>query len=178
MIDGEEMIFSQNYACIDCGIGIEELEPRMFSFNSPFGACPTCDGLGVQMKIDPDLVIPNRRLTINEGAIRASGWSVFDGTTIASMYFTALAKRYGFTLDTPVKDLPEEIVQILLYGNNGEKLTLEYNRNYGSGVYHNDYEGIIPNMERRYRSPPATGAKWRSKATCAPPLAPPAMATG
>jgi excinuclease ABC subunit A len=157
VIDGQEMIFSQNYACIDCGINIEALEPRMFSFNSPFGACPVCDGLGVQMKIDPDLIIPNRKLSINEGAIKAPGWSVFDGTTIAAMYYRALAKQYGFTLDTPLQDLSEKAFQILLYGNNGEKLTMEYNRSYGSGVYRSDFEGIIPNLERRYRE---TASDW------------------
>ena len=113
--EDRDILFSQNYACEDCGISIEELSPRMFSFNNPFGACPTCTGLGAQLKVDPDLIIPNKELSILDGAITASGWNNIKGDSISRMYFEALSKKYGFKLTTPVKDLPEEVMDIILY---------------------------------------------------------------
>jgi len=152
-IGGEEVTFSQNYACPDCNISMEELTPRMFSFNNPFGACPTCAGLGTLMKIDPDLIIPDKSLSLNEGAIRVTGWysaDKYDGS-VASMYLKALSERYGFSLDTPVEQLPKEVIDILLYGTGEEKLKLNFERSYGSGTMYNAFEGIVHNLERRYR---------------------------
>ncbi len=154
--DGEDLAFSQNYACPDHGVSIEELEPRMFSFNNPFGACPKCTGLGVYLKVDPDLILPNKSLSIREGAIKASGWYYAEGG-IAQMYYEALAKRYGFSLDTPVGELPDEIIDILLYGNNGEKLTMQRDNGVMSGSYTSSFEGIIHNLERRYTQ---TDSEW------------------
>lgn len=151
VLDGEEMLFSQNYACPDCGISLEELTPRMFSFNSPFGACPTCTGLGYMMKIDPELIIPNPNLSIAEGAIQASGWLVKDPDSMANMYFRALAEHYGFSLDTPVKDLPKDVVDVILYGTGGKKIKVAYERQYGTGTYNTPFEGVITNLERRYK---------------------------
>ena len=148
VIDGEDMMFSQNYACPEHGISIEELTPRMFSFNNPFGACEKCTGLGVFMKIDPDLILPDRKLSINQGGLKASGWAM-EGSTIAAMYMKALAKQYDFSLDTPIADLPDEIVDILLYGTKGEKIEIERTNEYGTGRYKTDFEGIINNLERR-----------------------------
>ncbi len=150
---GEErdILFSQNYACEDCGISIEELSPRMFSFNNPFGACPACTGLGAQMKIDPELIIPNPNLSIIEGAITASGWNNIKSDGIARMYFDALAKKYKFKLNTPIKDLSKEVMDIILYGTDGEKLTLHYDQPRGQGTMHQAFEGIVNNLERRYR---------------------------
>lgn len=150
VIDKEEILFSQNYACDDCGISIEELTPRMFSFNNPYGACPTCTGLGIQMKIDPDRIIPNRNLSISGGAISASGWSSTDPGTISRMYYDALAKKYHFTLDTPIVKMSDAAVNALLYGTNGEKLALKVPRISG-GTMEQAFEGIICNLERRYR---------------------------
>ncbi len=149
--EDRDILFSQNYACEDCGVSIEELTPRMFSFNNPFGACPTCMGLGSQMKIDPDLIIPNRDLSILDGAITASGWNSIKSDGIARMYFDALAKKYKFKLSTPVKDLSPEILDVILYGTKGEKLTLYYDQPRGKGTLYQPFEGIIPNLERRYR---------------------------
>ena len=149
--EDRDILFSQNYACEDCGISIEELSPRMFSFNNPFGACPTCTGLGAQLKVDPDLIIPNKDLSILEGAITASGWNNIKGDSISRMYFEALSKKYGFKLNTPVKDLPPEIMDIILYGTKGEKLKLTYERENGHGTLMQPFEGIINNLERRYR---------------------------
>ncbi len=151
VVGGNELLFSQNYACEDCGVSIEELAPRMFSFNNPYGACPKCGGLGTLLKIDPDRIIPNRRLSLNQGAVKASGWSGMDGDSIAKMYFTGLANHFGFSLDTPVCDLPEEVVNAILYGTKGVKLNLEYSRNYGHGSMMHTFEGIINNLERRYK---------------------------
>ena len=151
---GEEerdITFSQNYACEDCGVSIEELSPRMFSFNNPFGACPACMGLGSQMKIDPELIIPNRDLSIVEGAITASGWNNIKSDGISRMYFDALAKKYKFKLNTPIKDLPPEVLDVILHGTNGEKLTLHYDQPRGKGTLYQPFEGIINNLERRYR---------------------------
>ena len=149
--EDRDILFSQNYACEDCGVSIEELTPRMFSFNNPFGACPTCMGLGSQMKIDPDLVIPNKNLSILEGAITASGWSNIKSDGISRMYFDALAKKYRFKLDTPVKDLPPEVMDVILYGTRGEELTLHYDQPRGKGTLHQPFEGICNNLERRYK---------------------------
>ena len=149
--EDRDIMFSQNYACEDCGISIEELSPRMFSFNNPFGACPTCTGLGSQLKVDPDLIIPNKELSILEGAITASGWNNIKGDSISRMYFEALSKKYNFKLNTPVKDLPPEIMEIILYGTKGEKLKLTYERENGHGTLMQPFEGIINNLERRYR---------------------------
>ncbi len=157
VINGEELTFSQNYACPEHGVSIEELSPRMFSFNNPFGACPKCTGLGIYMSMDPDLILPNRALSIREGAIRASGWGYADGGTIAQMYYEGLAAHYGFSLDTPVCELPEKIVDILLYGTNGEKIRMERTREYGHGEYYTDFEGILNNLQRRYRE---TQSEW------------------
>ena len=150
VIGGEEILFSENYACPDCGISMEALAPRMFSFNSPFGACPHCAGLGTQMKISPELVVDFKK-SLNEGAVMAMGWGNADNSeSVSYMYFTALAKHYGFSLDTPLCDLPDEIVDILLYGTKGEKLDLSYERSYGNAHYKAAFEGIINNLERRY----------------------------
>ena len=156
VIDGEDMMFSQNYACPEHGISIEELTPRMFSFNNPFGACEKCTGLGVFMKIDPDLILPDRKLSINQGGLKASGWAM-EGSTIAAMYMKALAKQYDFSLDTPIAHLPDEIVDILLYGTKGEKIEIERTNEYGTGKYKTEFEGIINNLERRFRE---TQSNW------------------
>lgn len=148
---GEEMLFSQNYACPEHNVSIEELNPRMFSFNNPFGACEKCTGLGVFSKIDPDLIIPNPDLSIRQGAIKAMGWATTDENSIAMMYFKGIAQYYGVSLDTPVKDLPKEVVDVILYGTDGVKLKLRRATEYGGGTYFQPFEGIIPNMERRYR---------------------------
>ena len=150
VIGGETLSFSQNYACEDCGISIEELTPRMFSFNNPYGACPTCTGLGIQMKIDPDRVIPNRSLSIKEGAIQASGWGNAEPGSISRMYYDALGKKYGFTVETPIKDFSEEALHALLYGTGGEKLTLSVSR-FSGGKMEQPFEGVVNNLERRYR---------------------------
>ena len=160
-IPGEDrdILFSQNYACEDCGVSIEELSPRMFSFNNPFGACPTCTGLGSQMKLDPDLIIPNKNLSILEGAITASGWNNIKSDGISRMYFEALAKKYRFSLDTPVKDLSKEVMDVILYGTKGEKLTLHYDQPRGQGTLYQPFEGIVNNLERRYRETQSDGVK-------------------
>ena len=156
-VQGEkELLFSQNYACPEHDISIEELTPRMFSFNNPFGACPKCTGLGTFLKIDPDLVIPNKNLSIREGAIKASGWYFSEGG-IAQMYFEGLADHYGFSLDTPVKDLPKQIVDLLLYGNKGEKIKVKRETGTMVGSYTTDFEGIVNNLERRFRE---TNSQW------------------
>ena len=155
--EGEEDItFSQNYACPEHGISVEELSPRMFSFNNPFGACPKCTGLGVFMKIDPDLIIPDKRLSIDKGGLKASGWAM-EGSTIAAMYMKGLAKHYHFSLDTPLGELPPEIIDILLYGSKGEKFEVVRENEYGTGKYKVEFEGIINNLERRFRD---TQSSW------------------
>ena len=147
----QEIAFSQNYACEDCGISIEELTPRLFSFNNPNGACPTCTGLGMQMLVDPELIMPNPNLSILDGAITASGWGNIRSDGISKMYFDALAKRYHFKLSQPVKELSPEAVQAILYGTKGEPLQLRYERAEGFGTIKREFEGIIPNLERRYK---------------------------
>jgi len=157
--EDRDILFSQNYACEDCGISIESLEPRMFSFNNPFGACPTCTGLGSQLKVDPELIIPNKELSLLDGAICASGWSNIKGDSISRMYFEALAKRYGFKLNVPVKDLPAEVLDIILYGTRGEKLKLTYDRANGQGTLYQAFEGVANNLERRYRETQSDGMR-------------------
>ena len=148
----EELLrFSQNYACEHCGVSIEELEPRLFSFNNPHGACPTCTGLGVQLLVDPELIMPNPNLSIMDGGIVASGWNNIRGDTISRMYFEALSKRYHFKLTEPLRDLPKEAMDAILYGTKGEPLQLRYERNEGYGVIKREFEGIINNLERRYK---------------------------
>ncbi len=152
VLDGDrDLTFSQNYACEDCGISIEELAPRMFSFNNPFGACPTCTGLGSQLKADPKLVIPDESRSILDGAICASGWSNVKGDGIARMYFDALAKKYKFSLSKPYGELSEEAKNVILYGTGNEKLTLHYDQVRGRGTLYQPFEGVMNNLERRYR---------------------------
>ena len=148
---GEQLTFSQNYACDACGVSIEELTPRLFSFNSPHGACPKCTGLGVQMLIDPELIMPNPNLSIMDGGLTASGWNNVRGDSISRMYFDALAKRYHFKLTDPIKELPKEAIDAILYGTKGEALQLRYEKNEGFGVIKREFEGIVNNLERRYR---------------------------
>ena len=148
--EGQDLSFSQNYACEDCGVSIEELAPRLFSFNSPFGACPTCTGLGMQLKVDPTLVIPDESKSILDGAVVATGWNSIRSDGISRMYFDALSKRYNFSLRTPYAQLSDEVKDIILYGTKGEKLTLEYDQPRGKGVLHQAFEGIANNLERRY----------------------------
>jgi excinuclease ABC subunit A len=149
--EDRDILFSQNYACEDCGVSIEELTPRMFSFNNPFGACPECTGLGSQLKVDPQRIIPNAKLSIVDGAITASGWNNIKSDGISRMYFDALAKKYKFKLDTPVEKLPKSVMDIILYGTKGEELTLHYDQPRGKGTLHQPFEGICNNLERRYR---------------------------
>ncbi len=150
---GEErqIAFSQNYACPDCGISIEELTPRLFSFNNPHGACPKCTGLGVQLLVDPALIMPNENLSIMDGGITASGWGNIKGDSISRMYFEALSRRYHFKLTDPIKDLPPAAVDAILYGTKGEPLQLHYEKAEGFGVIKREFEGIVNNLERRYK---------------------------
>lgn len=151
VIGGEEQLYSQNYACPEHGVSIEELSPRMFSFNNPFGACPKCAGLGVTQHVSEDLVVPDKKLSVREGAIKASGWSILDGgSTIAQMYYEGLAQAYGFSLDTPYKDLSAEARKVLMYGTGGKKIKMTRKNAYGEGTYLTDFEGVINNVERRY----------------------------
>ncbi len=156
VLDGEELLFSQNYACPDHGISIEELSPRMFSFNNPAGACEKCTGLGTFMKVDPALVIPDQNRSIRGGVIRASGWYFAEGGLVQS-YFEALADHYHFSLDTPFKQLPKEIQDIILYGNHGEKITVQRESGTRGSTFTTDFEGIIHNLERRFRT---TNSSW------------------
>ncbi len=153
----DEILFSQNFTCPEHGFSMEELSPRMFSFNNPFGACPECDGLGFLMKVDPALVVPKPHLSVNEGAIRASGWYLSGGDNIARMYFRALSEKYKFSLDTPFEQLTEKQQKILLYGNNGEKLDMQRNSSFGSVAYSTSFEGVVPNLERRFKE---TNSDW------------------
>lgn len=157
VVGGEEMLFSQNYACPEHGVSIGEMSPRMFSFNNPYGACPTCGGLGFRMKIDPQLVIPDTRLSLRGGAVKASGWDLSEGGMMPLMYYEGLAEHYGFSLDTPVRQLPKEAVDAVLYGTGGEKLKLIRRGEYGGGAYSAPFEGVINNLERRYRE---TQSDW------------------
>ncbi len=155
-----ELLFSQNYACEDCGISIEELTPRLFSFNSPYGACPACTGLGTQLRVDPDIIIPNPSLSIMEGGISASGWGNIKNDGISRMYFEALAKKYKFNLNMPIKDLPEGVLDIILYGTKGEKLVLHYDQPRGKGTLNQPFEGIVRNLERRYKETQSMSMRW------------------
>ncbi len=153
VIGGEIMSFSQNFACDDCGISLQELTPRLFSFNNPYGACDNCDGLGALSKIDPDLVIADENLSIINGAISATGWANANKKdSMAYMYFTALADYYGFDVNTPYKDLPKDIQDIILYGTGDTNIPMNYERSYGSGKYSAPFEGVITNLERRYNA--------------------------
>lgn len=155
----QDLMFSQNYACEDCGISIEELTPRMFSFNNPYGACPTCTGLGSQLKVDPALVISDGSKSILEGAIQASGWNNIRGDGISRMYFDALSKKYHFSLTTPWDELSDAAKQIVLYGTNGEKLELHYDQPRGKGVLYQAFEGICNNVERRFAETQSEASK-------------------
>ena len=157
--EDQDLVFSQNYACEDCGISIEELAPRSFSFNNPYGACPTCTGLGFQLKVDPELIIPNRELSILEGAITASGWNSIRSDGISRMYFDALAKKYKFKLNDPIKNLSDAAVEAILYGTKGEKLTMTYENARGKSVIKQPFEGIVSNLERRYQETQSDGVR-------------------
>lgn len=160
VIGGEEMTFSQNFACPDCGISIDEVQPRSFSFNNPFGACPDCYGLGYKMEFDEDLIIPDKSLSINQGAIVVLGWqSANDGKSFSNAILNALALKYNFSLDTPFEDYPKEIHDILIYGTDGEKVAVRYKGQRGVGVYDIAFEGLIKNVERRYRETSAESTK-------------------
>ncbi len=158
LFDKGTLLFSQNYACPDCGVSIEELSPRMFSFNSPFGACPACSGLGTVMRITQDTIIPDPSLSFNQGALQAMAWNVADKNSMANTFFTALSKKYGFSMDTPVKDLPKKILDILLYGS-GDKITVEYESAHGKGHYETVFEGVITSLNRRYRETTSESVK-------------------
>ena len=157
--DGQELMFSQNYACEDCGISLTELEPRMFSFNNPNGACPSCTGLGFQLIADEDLVIPDRTKSIFDGAIQASGWQSARTDSIFRMYFEALSQKYHFSLTDPVNTLSKEAMQVILYGTGTEKLRMTYNRGNGMGVLEQPFEGILNNISRRYRETQSDAAR-------------------
>ncbi len=159
VIGGEELTFSRNYACPEHGVSVEELSPRMFSFNNPFGACPKCTGLGIYMSMDPELIVPQPELSIREGAIQASGWNYKTGGTIAQMYYDGLAAHYGFSLDTPYRDLPAAVREVLLYGTKGEKIQMQYTREYGSGTHYTAFEGIVNNLQRRYNETTSEGMR-------------------
>ena len=149
--EDRQLNFSQNYACEDCGISIDELAPRLFSFNNPYGACPTCTGLGMRLLVDPDLIMPNPNLSIMDGGITASGWGNAKGDSISRMYYDALSRRYHFKLTDPIKDIPPEAIDALMYGTKGEPLQLRYEKNEGYGVIRREFEGIANNLERRYK---------------------------
>lgn len=157
VIGGEEQLFSLDYACPEHGVSIEEMSPRMFSFNNPYGACKRCSGLGTFMEIDENLIIPNRKLSINQGAIKASGWNVADGSSIAKMYFEALANEYKFSLDMPVEMLSKEALDVIFHGTKGKKIKMKRVTSYGSGTYVNDFEGVVNNLKRRYDE---TTSEW------------------
>jgi len=159
IVNGEDIMFSQSFACPDCGISFEELSPRMFSFNNPYGACPTCSGLGTLMKIDPELVILEPSKSLNEGAISIGGYNFENEEGYSRMYIDALAEHYSFSLDTPYNKLPPEIIDIILYGTKGEKIKVKYAREYGSGTFMSAFEGVISSIERRYRETSSDGMK-------------------
>ena len=156
---GEETLYSTKYACPDCNLSLEEIEPRLFSFNTPYGACPECTGLGFRQAVDADLICPDRTKTLREGAIRISGWNL-DSSTVTQMYLGALAKHYGFSLDVPVRELPQEVFDLLMYGNNGEKIDLEYNTRSYQGTYKGSWEGFVNNLQRRYNQTSSDGVKY------------------
>ncbi len=158
--EDRQLLFSQNYACDECGVSIEEMTPRMFSFNNPYGACPACTGIGTQLSVDPDIIIPNSSLSIAEGGISASGWGNIKSDGISRMYFEALSKKYNFKLTTPIKELPREAVDAILYGTKGEKLTLYYEQPRGKGVLTQPFEGIVNNIARRHRETQSIAMRW------------------
>lgn len=161
IVGGETLSFSQSYSCDDCGISLRELSPRMFSFNNPYGACPECDGLGSNFKVDPELIVADDSLSLIEGAIYCTGWAAPEvKDSMAHMYYTSLAKHCGFDINTPFRDLPEKIKNIIFYGTGSEKIKMEYTRNYGSGTYMAPFEGVITNLERRYNSSSSDYAKY------------------
>ena len=149
VIDGEELHFSQSYACPEHGVSIEDLSPRMFSFNNPYGACPKCTGIGSSLRVDPELIMPNAGLSIRNGAIKASGWNYAEGT-IAAMYIDALAEKHGFSVDQPVSELSGEAINEIMYGTHGEKILIKRPKQQGGGQFYTDFEGIAANLERRY----------------------------
>ena len=157
--DGKEDLYSVKYACPDCGISIEEIEPRLFSFNTPYGACPECSGLGFKRAIDPDLICPDKTKTLREGAIKISGWNL-DSSAMTQMYLNSLAKVYNFSMDVPVKDLPKEVYDLLMWGNGGEKIDLEYNAYRFSGSYKTAWEGFANNLQRRYDQTQSDSVRW------------------
>lgn len=159
VIGDKEYLYSLNYACPEHGVSMDKLEPRMFSFNNPYGACTTCTGLGTFLKVNPDLVIPNKNLSISEGAICASGWGKAEKGSIAAMYYTALGKQFGFTLKTPIKNISDDGLNAILYGTDF-KLTMSRSTLYGSGKYMSEFEGIINNLERRYKETTSDWARW------------------
>ena len=156
VLNGEDMTFSQNYACPEHGISIEELSPRMFSFNNPFGACEKCTGLGVFLRVDPKRIIPDKNKSIADGGLKGSGWAL-EGNSIALMYLEGLAEKYNFTLNTPIKDLSDEVIDKILYGTKGEELRLVRKGAWKAGEFYKDFEGIIPNLERRFKE---TSSAW------------------
>ncbi len=154
--DGDKL-YSQSYACPDHGVSVDELSPRMFSFNNPYGACPECTGLGSLLKIDPDLIVPDKTLSLRNGAIKASGWNFIYGGTIAQMYYEGLAEHYGFSLDVPYEELPEKAKEVVLYGTGDERIKMTRVREYGTGTYEDKFEGIVNNLERRHSE---TNSDW------------------
>ena len=163
----QDITFSENYACEDCGISIAELAPRLFSFNNPFGACEACGGLGFKLKMDPELIVPDKSKSILDGAITASGWSSIRSDGISRMYFDALAKKYHFSLTTPFSELSEEVRDVIFYGTRGEKLELTYDQPRGKGVLYQPFEGICNNLERRYHETQSEGVKKELEETMA-----------
>ncbi len=159
VVGGEEMLFSQNYACPEHGVSIEELSPRMFSFNNPYGACPDCTGLGSFLQVDEKKIIPNDELTIREGGIRADGWNTLDDGSFTMIYYKALSEKYGISLDTPIKDLPRDAIDIFLHGTQGQKLEFKRPAEFGGGYWITPFEGVVNNLERRYRSSDSDAVK-------------------
>ena len=157
--DGKEELYSSKYACPDCGISIEEIEPRLFSFNTPWGACPECSGLGFKQIVDPDLICPDKSKTLRDGAIKISGWNL-DSSSMTQMYLNALSKVYGFSLDVPVSELPQKVYDMLMYGNGGEKIEMSYSAYHFSGTYEKTWEGFATNLQRRYSQTQSEGVKW------------------
>ncbi len=157
--EGKEELYSSKYACPDCGISIEEIEPRLFSFNTPWGACPECSGLGFKQVVDPDLICPDKSKTLRDGAIKISGWNL-DSSSMTQMYLNALSKVYNFSLDVPVSQLPSEIYDMLMYGNGGEKIEMSYSAYHFSGTYEKTWEGFATNLQRRYSQTQSEGVKW------------------
>ncbi len=163
----QELLFSQNYACEDCGISIEEITPRMFSFNNPYGACPTCSGLGTQLRVDPSLIVPNPSLSLMDGAIVASGWAKPKEDTVSRMYFEAIARKYRFKLTTPFREIPKPAQDVIFYGTGDEKLNLRYESDHGNGTLTRPFEGIVNNLERRYRESQSPGMRTDLEASMA-----------